>query len=202
MDMAQSYISATEEHVPQAEMKICFDRFHVAQGFSKAVSKVRTMEDRDLREEGCDALKGTRHAWLSNEGPAAIHMSEADFMRLRRTAQRTSRAWAMKETAGVIWGCRRRWEAQAMWKKLIGWMRRSRLEPMKKLATTLKKHLRGILNAAVYGVSNAYAESINAQIQKVKKRACGFRNRERFIDAIYFHLGGLDLRPERLTHTV
>ena len=33
-------------------------------------------------------------------------------------------------------------------------------------------------------------------IQSVKHRARGFRNRERFRAAIYFHLGGLDLYPE------
>jgi transposase len=33
--------------------------------------------------------------------------------------------------------------------------------------------------------------------------ACGFRNRERFRRAIYFHLGGLDLYPALpfATHT-
>jgi transposase len=33
--------------------------------------------------------------------------------------------------------------------------------------------------------------------------ACGFRNRERFRNAIYFHLGGLDLYPRlsNVTHT-
>jgi hypothetical protein len=121
------------------------------------------MEDRALRQEGCDDLKGTRYAWLSNHGPAVIRMSDDDFSRLRRIAQKTARAWAMKETARAIWDCRRRWEAEAMWKKLIGWMKRSRLEPMQKLATTIKTHLRGILNAAVYAVSNAFAESINAK---------------------------------------
>ena len=35
----------------------------------------------------------------------------------------------------------------------------------------------------------------NGRIQKVKSAACGFRNRERFRNAIYFHLGGLDLYP-------
>jgi len=29
----------------------------------------------------------------------------------------------------------------------------------------------------------------------VKKMACGFRNTENFKTAIYFHLGGLDMRP-------
>jgi hypothetical protein len=32
-------------------------------------------------------------------------------------------------------------------------------------------------------------------IQRIKQRACGFRNKERFRNAIYFQLGGLDLYP-------
>ena len=33
----------------------------------------------------------------------------------------------------------------------------------------------------------------------MKARACGFRSRERFRMAIYFHCGGLDLYPGSLT---
>jgi transposase len=67
---------------------------------------------------------------------------------------------------------------------------------MMKVAATLKQHLWGILNAITLGVHNGHAESINARIQRIKARACGFRNRERFRAAIYFHRGGLDLRPD------
>jgi hypothetical protein len=37
----------------------------------------------------------------------------------------------------------------------------------------------------------------------IKKMACGFRNRERFRDAIYFHLSGLDLHHQlsNITYT-
>ena len=43
-------------------------------------------------------------------------------------------------------------------------------------------------------------------IQKIKRDARGFRNKDRFKAAIYFHLGGLDLYPEAVrkvtaTHT-
>ncbi len=48
----------------------------------------------------------------------------------------------------------------------------------------------------------AVAESINAKIQRVKKMACGFRNRARFRTAIMFHLGGLDLYRASATHTI
>jgi len=44
---------------------------------------------------------------------------------------------------------------------------------------------------------------MNSRIQEIKRMACGFRNRNRFRNAIYFHLGGLDLYPAaaRGTHT-
>lgn len=60
----------------------------------------------------------------------------------------------------------------------------------------VKRHLEGILNAIVRGVTNARAEGINAKIQRIKYTALGFRHRDRFRTAIYFHLGSLDLYPE------
>jgi len=73
---------------------------------------------------------------------------------------------------------------------------------MVKVAKMIRYHLIGILNADVLGVTNARAESLNAKIQKMKRMACGYRNRERFRNAIYFHLGGLDLSPQTaVTHT-
>ncbi|MCP4136673.1 MAG: transposase, partial [bacterium] len=38
-------------------------------------------------------------------------------------------------------------------------------------------------------------EAKNSKIQKIKRTACGFRNRERFKNSILFHLGGLDIMP-------
>ncbi len=55
---------------------------------------------------------------------------------------------------------------------------------------------RGILNAIVLKVSNGPAEGINSQIKTIKVRSRGFRNKKRFANAIYFHLGGLNLYPE------
>ena len=48
----------------------------------------------------------------------------------------------------------------------------------------------------VDGVTNARSEGINAKIQWINYTARGFRNRERFRNAIYFHLGNLALYPE------
>jgi len=70
------------------------------------------------------------------------------------------------------------------------------MKPMIKTAKTIKKHLWVILNAVVTWLSNATAESPNAGIQRVKKRACGYRSRDKSRIAILFKFGGLDLMPE------
>ena len=49
---------------------------------------------------------------------------------------------------------------------------------------------------------NEAAESMNERIQRIKRMACGHRNRARFRNAILLHLSGLDLYPRPVsTHT-
>ncbi len=79
------------------------------------------------------------------------------------------------------------------WKRWLSWAMRCRLEPVKEAARMVKSHLWGILNAIVLGISNGPAESLNSRI-KMKNR--GYRNKERFINEIYFHLDGLELYPQ------
>lgn len=64
---------------------------------------------------------------------------------------------------------------------------------MQAAAKTIRRQVWGILNAIMLGLHNGPAESMNSRIQRLKHRACGCRNRERFRNAIYFHLGGLKL---------
>jgi transposase len=60
---------------------------------------------------------------------------------------------------------------------------------------TVKVRLWGILNAVQLRTTNSIAKSSNMTIQKIKGRACGFRNRARFRTAILFHKEGLSLMP-------
>ena len=55
-------------------------------------------------------------------------------------------------------------------------MIRSRLEPVKKAARTLKAHLEGLLNYFSYPITNAVAEALNSRIQAIKANARGFRS--------------------------
>ena len=197
MDMWRPYVRATRDFVPGAEQKIVFDRFHVARQINESVNHVRKQEHRALRREGDDRLMRTKFLWLM--GPEQRERlgeeRQEQFEELRDSALKVARAWAMKEAARGLWSYTKRGWAERAWRKWIGWAMRSRLEPMKRAAKMVRDHLWGILNAVVHKATNATSESLNAKIQKVKGLACGFRNRERFRNAIYFHCGGLDLYP-------
>lgn len=197
MDMWQGYISPVRARIPDAEKKICFDKFHIAQHLSKAVDQVRRAEHKALKAEGVTALKGTRYKWLRNSTSLSAERL-AELAGLKKVALKTSRAWAIKESGMDAWRYKSRGWARKALKKWYGWAIRSRLEPVKKVARTIKNHLEGIINAIYHGVTNARSESINSRIQWIKYTARGFRNRERFRNAIYFHLGGLDMTPETL----
>jgi transposase len=198
MDMWAPYIAATEAQVPGAVDKIAFDKFHVAWHLSQAVDKVRRREHRQLSEAGDQALKGTKYMWLRNPESLSVEQCEI-FEAIQSRALKTARAWAIKEAAMELWSFADRATAEKAWKAWYGWAIRSRLEPIKRVAKMVRRHLRGIINAILLGVTNARAEGLNSAIQWLKSSARGFRNRERFRNAIYFRLGGLDLYPAPLS---
>ncbi len=66
---------------------------------------------------------------------------------------------------------------------------------MKKVAGLLKRRFENIIPYLTHPITNATSESINAKIQWVKYTPRGFRDKQNFINAIYFHCGGLDLAP-------
>lgn len=200
MDMWGPYIAATLAAVPEGQRKIAFDKFHVAMHLGTAVDRVRREESRTLQEQGDETLKGTKHMWLYH--PDRLPQKAAvQFDQLVRKALKTSRAWMLKELAMEMWDCRDRQAAHQIFDAWYAWAIRSRLAPIKRVALMLKRHLEGVLNAIVAGVSNARLEGINTMIQGLKRSARGFRNRDRFRNAIYFHLGGLDLYPASVTHS-
>ena len=172
MDMAKPYILATKACVPQAEDKIAFDKFHIAQHLGVAVDKVRRQENKALLEVGDGSLKGTKFVWLKN--PHKLSLAHRQTLRsLKDSALRTARAWAIKEAAAGLWNYRSWAGAEKGWLRWYSWAIRSRLEPVKQVARMVKAHLSGILNAVVTGVTNAMAEGgINSAIQRIK---CRFR---------------------------
>jgi len=195
MDMWEPYIQATMRHVPRAGDKIVFDRFHIMKHVNEAVDKVRRQEHRQLKAGGDDRLKGSKHLWLyAAENLPQKHHSA--FRELCDQNLRTGRAWAIKETLRRLWDYRSTTWARKFFRAWFGWARRSKLEPIKRAALTLQRHLDNIITYCRHPITNGVAEGLNSRIMTIKRKACGYRNRENFKTAIYFFCGGLDLYPQ------
>ena len=196
MDMWPAFIGATLAKVPEAERKICYDRFHVSGHLCKGVDLVRRKERKELAAAGWEGLlEGTKYEWLRN-AERTDNRVRRWFMEISRCELKTARAWAMKEMAGHMWDYVCEGWAKRQWKRLTYRLVRSKLEPMVRVGRMIQRHLDGILNAIRLKVSNGSAESLNSAIQRIKNTACGYRNKSRFIRMILFVKGGLDLYPE------
>jgi transposase len=195
MDMHQPYVLATESALPDAT--IVFDKFHIAKLAGEAVDQVRRREAKDLAEEGDDRLKGTRYGWLRNPLNESRDQRRS-FEPLRRSNLQTVRGWAMKETLMGFFDYFQPARAQRFFLKWYGWAIRSRLMPFKRLARTLRSRLLTLLNWCKWPITNAITEALNSKIQWIKYTARGFRSREGYRRAIYFHCDGLELYPQEI----
>jgi transposase len=198
MDMWAPYEEAVRAQVPKADDKIVFDLFHIMQHMNEAVDRTRRREQRELKAAGDDRLTGTKYLWAYGEE----NVPDKHRDRLARLTARgmmrklkTTRAWSIKESLRDLWKCRSRVEAEKHWRWWYAWAIRSRLNPVKKVATMLKRHLAGVLAYFRHRVTNAASEGLNAKLQRIKAMAYGFRSTEHFKTAIFFHCGGLDLYP-------
>jgi transposase len=184
MDMSKAYISGVSKHLSTAA--ITFDAFHVIQLANRAVEEVRRAESKHQ-----PALKHSRWTWLKDKRKwTQRQISQAHDLTRRRL--KTARAWRLKESLRDLYRQANSPEqAHALFAKWYNWARRCRLEPIKRLATTLKSHLQGLLNAFDSGLSNGRVEGINSLIQAAKARARGYRTTGSLTTIAYLIAGKL-----------
>jgi transposase len=198
MDMHMPFILSAAAHVPNLGTKLCFDRFHVAQLFSRAVDEVRRSEAKRLAKEGDEILKRTRYVWLKSKKnlPRKVRRKLAVVL---EKGTLVGDVWGIKEAAADLWHYKSRTWAEKAWLQLCKAALALEIPALTKAVDTVLRHLLGIINAIVHRATNAASESVNSRVQSLKRRANGYHSRARFRDAIMFHLGDLDLYPKSAT---
>ena len=204
MDMSAAYLKGVQQQLPQAA--ICYDRFHVAALAGKAMDEVRSAEfkgrptvvtqalgelDRSSRRSLSWAMR-THHAAWNDQHMQAMYT-------LQRTNLHSARAWRMKVALAQVYEAAAHSQNPEVAKEgLLGWINwanRSRLEPFKRLARTLKTHLEGVVAGMQQGRSNAFLEAMNGLMQNAKRAARGFRTSKNFIAIAYLRLSKLKHLP-------
>jgi transposase len=200
MDMWDAYIKAVKESIGGWKGLIVFDRFHVAKHFTEGVDKVRRREHAEfMKRLGESPLTKSRFEWLANSDRSDNRSGKRRaFLSLSRCQLKTARAWRIKETASMLWDYVYMKVAEEAWKKLLRWISLCRIPEMIKVGEMVRNYFWGRLNAVRLRETNGAIEATNGCIQRIKRMAYGFRNKDRFKTAILFHPGNLNMDPSTI----
>jgi transposase len=197
-DMWQPYLDVIAEQASGAIHIL--DRFHIMANLNKAIDEVRAGEARRLKADGYEpVLKHSRWCLLKNPANRTPKQT-VKLEELLNYNLQTVRAFLQREDF------QRFWEYDSpTWagKFLDEWclrVMRSRIEPMKKAARTLRNHRELILNwfEARGTISSGVVEGMNNKVKLTTRKAYGFRTFDAVKLALYHNLAALP-EPE-FTH--
>jgi transposase len=194
MDMWEPFAASVRTYLTDADDKIVFDRYHLMAYLTKAVDTVRKQENKALAAAGDKSLAGSKYLWLYSAENLPDRPQDR-FAALRTGDLKAARAWAIKESLRHFWSYKSRGWGAKHFARWYFWATHCRLQPIIDAAKTLKRHEARLMSYFTHRITNAGAEGINSRIQAIRVSARGYRNREHFKTAIYFHLGGLQLYP-------
>lgn len=176
------------------------DRFHIVAMLNKALDEIRAKESKRLAAEGYEpVLKRSRWCFLKRPE----NLTDKQRIKLEDVVRydlKSVRAYLLKEAFQMLWQYTSphwagwfldRWVSRAM---------RSRLEPIKKVARSIRSHRELVLNwfRARKEFSSGIVEGLNYKIKLTLRKAYGFKTLEAAEIALYHTLGRL---PEpKLTH--
>ena len=160
---------------------------------NKALDEVRAEETRRLKSEGhAPVLRKSRWLLLKR----SKNLADEQHFRLRdllRYNLKTVRAYLLKEVFQQLWD----YNSPAWAGKFLDeWCRqtmRSRIEPMKKIARSLREHRELILNyfRAQKLLSSGVVEGLNNKAKVTMRKSYGFRTFRCLELALYHSLGKL-----------
>ena len=204
MDMSAAYAKGVSQAMPQAQ--ISYDRFHVVAMANEAMDAVRRQEMSASAQQVREALGGgvpkavRQLMWAMRRNPHRWSGHQVQAMHwLQRSTLKSARAWQLKMALREVYAQARihnsAEQASADLRAWLSWARRCRLEPFKKLATTLRERLAAVVRGMLDHRSNAFVEAMNGLMQQAKRAARGFRTSRTFIAIAYLRMSKLTQLP-------
>ena len=190
-DMWKPYLKVIGKKAPQAIHVL--DRFHIMAKMNKAIDEVRAAEAKRLERDDYEpVLKNSRWCLLKRKE----NLTEKQAVKLSELLQynlQSVRSRLMREDFQRFWEY---FYPACAAKFLDEWCTRtmrSKIDPMKKVAKTLRRHRELILNwfRAEGTLSSGIVEGLNNKAKLTMRKAYGFRTAEAIEIALYHQLGDL-----------
>jgi transposase len=190
-DMWRPYLDVIAKKANQAIHIL--DRFHIVAKLNKALDEIRAAEAKQLARQGYQAmLKHSRWCFLKREE----NLTDKQQVRLDDLLQydlKSVRGYLLKQSFQLLWEYVSPYWAGRFLDGWVGRAMRSRLEPIKKVARTVRKHRELILNwfKAKKEFNSGIVEGLNYKIRLTIRKAYGYRELKVAEIAIYHALGQL-----------
>jgi transposase len=178
MDMSGAYCAAVAEALPG--VLIVFDRFHIIQIMNQRLDELRRELVREAEGPLKLVIKGTRYLLLTradNLDPDQVPKLE----RALKLNEPLSQGWYLKEELSLLW---EQTSYEAMNRFLSQWCEQANqtgVRQLQKMAKTLQRHRRGILNWWRHPINNGRMEGTNNKIKTLNRQAYGYRDEDYFI---------------------
>lgn len=130
----------------------------------------------------------------------AVEVPGSDAQRPSKSHLKTALAYRIKRSFQEFW-TQPADLAEAFLKRWYYWATHSQLEPVIRVAKTIKEHWHGVLRWHTTRVTNGVLEGLNSLIQAAKAKARGYRSSRNLIVMTYLIGGKLDIPLPALTHT-
>jgi transposase len=197
-DMWQPYLTVLAEQAGEAIHIL--DRFHIMKQLGEAIDDVRAGEARRMKQDGYEpVLKHSR--WCLLKRPENLTDKQTVKLdELLRYNLQSVRAYLHREDFQRFWEYQSPGWAGRFLDEWCGRVMRSRLEPLKKVARSLRNHRELLLNwfRARGTISAGIVEGFNNKAKLTMRKSYGFREYETIQLALYHQLGQLP-HPE-FTH--
>jgi transposase len=196
IDMSPAYAKGVRENFGNAQ--IVFDKFHVVSQVVQAVDEVRRKE---ARVDAQARAQLERTSWLWRKNPETWTAGEETrWAQLKDKPLVTGLAYAMRlelqraYAATSLPQARKRFETWSRWVRTEAEALTSGLlEPMRRAAEMVERHLEGILAHWQQGLTTAFLEGLNSLFSATKRKARGYRSTEYQTAMLYFVAGKLEI---------
>jgi transposase len=191
IDMSRSYSSAVTEHLPKVD--IVYDRYHIMAQMNLAIESLRREQQNTIDKSELKFLKGCRFLLLSNY-KSLSHDRQVKLNTLLDINKPLFIMHSMKEQLRLLWQQTHRRQAANFLDQWCFDAMAAGPKPLIKVALTLLKHKRGILNYFPHRLTSGSVEGTVNKIKTLKRQAYGFRDMDYFKLRLYhLHCQGYSL---------
>jgi len=205
VDLCDNYINAAKE-ILGSQVPIIADRFHVAQLYRKAITRLRLSELKRLKkllsDEEYKALRPAIKILISNN-ECYTKADKKTLSPLFKLSPAIKSAYRLARELTHIYNTHHR-KAKAQ-RKINRWIKKvngSEVSCLNTFVKTLGKHIEHVSNYFIHRNTSGSVEGINNKVKVIKRRCYGLTNLKHFFQRIFLDLQGYDifLAKQKVSH--